>query len=77
MQGNEAALKTLGLELAERAFGRVKGMCINALRTQGCQHAIAGHERDLALGRHAAHQHGHLAHGLRLGDVSWHAELPE
>ena len=77
MQRDEAAVKAFALEIAQRAFGRVKGVCIHALRTQGGQHAGARHEGDFALGRHAAHEHGHLAQVTHLaGHVSLHGRPP-
>jgi hypothetical protein len=38
------------------------------------QHAGAGHQRHLALGAAAAHQHGDLAQGLASVAVHWHLQ---
>ena len=64
VQRDEAALEALALELRQVALGRVEGMRIDALGLQRLQHAAARHQRDLALGRVAAHQHGDLAEVL-------------
>ncbi len=67
VQGDEAARVALGFQLGQAGMGGVKGMGIHAHAAQRLQHATAGHQRNLALGRIAAHQHRHLAQCLWLG----------
>ena len=67
MQRHKAAVKAFVPELGQLAFGRIKGMRIHALAAQCLQHAVAGTQRNLALGRTAAHQHGHLAQRFHIG----------
>ncbi|GAO24974.1 1-phosphofructokinase [Alicycliphilus sp. B1] len=66
MQGDEAALVAVGLEFRQVGVRGIERMGIDAARAQRLQHAAAGHERDLALGRIAAHEHGHLAQRLHV-----------
>ena len=51
----------LGLPLIVKPPHEGSSMGINALALQGSQHAAAGHDRDVALGRAAAEQHAYLA----------------
>ena len=69
VQRDEAAGKTLLPQCTHVALGRVEGMGVHTPRTQGLQHAAAGHERHLALGGRAAHKHGHLAQCSPLGHI--------
>ena len=61
VQGNEAAGVTAALEFAQFALCRVERVSIHTARAQRLQHAAAGHQGHIALGRCTAHQHCHLA----------------
>ena len=63
-------------KVGERPLLRIEGVRIDALLDERRQHGVAGQERDLALRRRAAHQHGdlcrspliaRLTHDLHLG----------
>jgi hypothetical protein len=43
--------KLLFLQFADIPLGRIEGMRVDAARAQRLQHAGAGHQRNLALGR--------------------------
>ena len=66
VQRDEAAREALALQLGQVALGRDR----THARRRPCdrsavEHAAARHQRDLALGRRAAHQHRDLAERLR------------
>ena len=60
VQCNETPLETFFFEIGQIAFGWIESMGIDTTTAQGIEHAIAGHERDVALGGFATHQDGHL-----------------
>src|SRR5439155_4480774 len=64
VQRDEAARDAIGLQFMQAALCRIERAGIDALRLQRLQHAAARHQRDLALGRRAAHQHRDLAQRL-------------
>jgi hypothetical protein len=61
VQRDEAARVAVGLEFGQVGVRGVERMRIHAARAQRLEHAAAGHQRHLALGGRAAHEHGHLA----------------
>ena len=61
VQGDEDALETLGVQRFERLVPRVEAVGIDAAGAQGGQHRGSAFQRNLALGRLAAHHHRHLA----------------
>jgi hypothetical protein len=73
VQGDEAADEALALELAELALGGIERMGVDAHAPQRQQHAGARHDRDLPLGRGAAHQHRDLAQALDVDGSVAHA----
>ena len=66
VQRDEAAHEAVALEFDEIALARVEGVRVDADRSQRGQHAVARQQRDLALGRRAAHQHRGLAERARV-----------
>jgi hypothetical protein len=66
VQRDEAAPEALALQFDQVALGGIEGVRVHALGLQRLQHAAAGHQRDLALGRLAAHEDGDLAESLRV-----------
>ncbi len=61
VQRDEHAIEAVALQLPQVALGGIERMRIDTLLAQRAQHAVAGHERNLALRRRSAQQHGHLA----------------
>ena len=56
VQRDEGAREALALEVEEVALGRIEGVRVDALLAQRREHRLAGDERDLPLGRRAAHE---------------------
>ena len=54
---------------------RIERVRVDAALTQRLQHRVAGQERDLALGRRAAQQHGNLSEVSRHVSSSRRASL--
>src|SRR6185312_6201369 len=53
--------EAVALQLPQVALGGIERMRVDALLAERGDHAFARHQRDLALGGRAAHQHGDLA----------------
>jgi hypothetical protein len=68
MQCDPGAIETGGDELGERGAGGIEEHRVDAARDERFVHGFAGHQRDLALRRVAAHQHRDAAEILRARD---------
>ena len=65
VQRDEHAREAVARQLEQVALGRIERMRVDAALAQRVQHGVAGQQRDLALGRRAAEQHGDLAEIVR------------
>ena len=72
IRGAVVVKEHLQQQVEDLALARVEGVRVHALRAQRREHAVAGEERDLALGRRATHEDRHLAEGARVS----HGRLP-
>ena len=70
MQRDEYAIELARDQLRERLVLRIERMRVDAALQQRRQAGVAGLQRDLALARGAAEQHGNAAELLRVGDVT-------
>ena len=70
MQRDEHAIELAGDEFGERLVARIERVRIDAALLQRLQAGVAGDQRDLALARGAAEQHGDAAELARFGHVA-------
>src|SRR5207248_5505376 len=58
VQRDEHAIEAVLLQLEQIAYGRIEWIRVDAFLAQRAEHGIAGQERNFALRRRTAHQHG-------------------